>query len=157
MLSCFFLPLGMLVQSVLDLVLALLDGGKPGDEASVFHLLLMVTHGQQNGGPCLDHDSPWGGHGSHEQRGYTFSLVATGDLLIWLLLIVIKVVILPLCTQALMPGTLQMMRRRLLPPSMYRLVHTGRSRLVPTCMLRKVNLGRSCLIKSCVAGEGRAF
>jgi len=50
-----------------------------------------------------------------------------------------------------------MMWRRLLPPSMLRLVHTGRSQLVPAYMLRKVHLGRSCLIKSCVAGEGRAF
>ena len=44
-LSCFFLPLGMLVQGVLDLLLALLDASEPGVEASVFHLLFMVTHG----------------------------------------------------------------------------------------------------------------
>ena len=44
-LSCFFLPLGMLVQSVMNLMLVLLNGGEPGVKASVFHLLLMVTHG----------------------------------------------------------------------------------------------------------------
>ena len=35
----------MLVQSVLNLMLVLLDGGELGVKASVFHLLLMVTHG----------------------------------------------------------------------------------------------------------------
>ena len=34
-LSCFFLPLGMLVQGILDLMLALLDGSEPGVKASV--------------------------------------------------------------------------------------------------------------------------
>jgi hypothetical protein len=46
-LSCFFLPLGMLVKSVLDLLLHFLDGCEPGVEMSVFHLLLMVTHGRR--------------------------------------------------------------------------------------------------------------
>ena len=50
-LSYFFLPLGMLVKSVLDLLLVLLDGGEPGVETSMLHLLLMIT--------CVD------GHGSH--------------------------------------------------------------------------------------------
>ena len=44
-LSCFFLPLGMLVKSVLDLLLVLLDGGEPSVEMSVLHLLLMITYG----------------------------------------------------------------------------------------------------------------
>jgi len=46
-LSCFFLPLGMLVQGVLDLMLTLLDGSQPSVKVSVFHLLLMVTHGRR--------------------------------------------------------------------------------------------------------------
>jgi hypothetical protein len=42
----YFLPLGMLVQSVLDLLVSFLDDGEPSIETSVFHLLLMVTHGR---------------------------------------------------------------------------------------------------------------
>ena len=42
-LSCFFLPLGMLVKSVPDLLLVLLDGGEPGVKMSILHLLLMIT------------------------------------------------------------------------------------------------------------------
>ena len=97
-LSCFFLPLGMLVQGVLDLMLALLDGSEPGVEASLFYLLLMVTLGQW----MVAHVLIMIGHGvvmeATSREGHTSSLVTTGDLLIWLLLIVIKVVILPLCT-----------------------------------------------------------
>ena len=44
-LSCFFLPLEMLVKSVPDLLLVLLDGGESGVEMSIFHLLLMITWG----------------------------------------------------------------------------------------------------------------
>jgi hypothetical protein len=44
-LSCFFLPLGVLVRSVLDLLLSFLDGGEPGVKMSMLHLLLMVSHG----------------------------------------------------------------------------------------------------------------
>ena len=142
-LSCFFLPVGMLVKSVLDLLLVLLDGGEPGVETSILHLLFKITCGMV----IL----------TTGREGHASSLVATRDLLIRLLLVVVKIAILPLPTWALLPGTLWMMQRRLLPPSMLGLVHTGRSRLVPTCMLRKVNLGRSCLIKSYVAGEDRAF
>ena len=44
-LSCFFLPLRMLVKSVSDLLLVLLDGGEPGVKTSILHLLLMITYG----------------------------------------------------------------------------------------------------------------
>jgi hypothetical protein len=81
-------------------------------------------------GPWLDHGSLWGGHGSHEQRRTCVSLEATRNLLIWQLWIVVEVAILPLCTWALMPGTLRMMWRRLLPPNMFKLGHTGRFELL---------------------------
>ena len=42
-LSCFFLSLGMLVKSVSDRLLVLLDGGEPGVKMSILHLLLMIT------------------------------------------------------------------------------------------------------------------
>jgi len=96
-LSCFFLPLGMLVLGVLDLMLALLDGSEPGVEASVFHLLLIVTHGRR----MVAHVLIMIARGvvmEASSNGHTSSLVATGDLLIWLLLIVIEIAILPLCT-----------------------------------------------------------
>ena len=44
-LSCFFLPLEMLVKNVPDLLLVLLDGGELGVKTSVLHLLLMITYG----------------------------------------------------------------------------------------------------------------
>ena len=44
-LSCFFLPLGMLVKSVPDLLLVLLDGGDSGVQVSILHVLLMITCG----------------------------------------------------------------------------------------------------------------
>ena len=97
-LSCFFLPLGTLVQGVLDLMLALLDGGEPSVEASVFHLLLMVTHGER----MVAHVLIMIAHGvvmdSTSREGHTSYVVTTVDLLIRLLLIVVKVAILPLRT-----------------------------------------------------------
>ena len=91
-LSCFFLPLGMLVKSVLDLLLVLLDGGEPVVKMSVLHLLLMIT--------CGIVVVAMG------REGIASSLVATRDLLIRLLLVVLKIVVLPLLTWALFPGTL---------------------------------------------------
>ena len=91
-LSCFFLPLGMLVKSVLDLLLVLLDGGEPGVEMSILHLLLMITCGMVVV--------------AMGREGHASSLVATGDLLVRLLLVIVKIVILPLLTWALLPGTL---------------------------------------------------
>jgi hypothetical protein len=44
-LSCFFLPLGVLMKSVLDLLLSFLNGGEPGVKTSVLHPLLMIFLG----------------------------------------------------------------------------------------------------------------
>ena len=90
-LSCFFLPLGMLLQSVLNLMMVLLNGGELGVKASVFHLLVMVTHGRWMVGHVLVMEAM-------SREGHASSLVATRDLLIWLLLVVVKIVVLPLCT-----------------------------------------------------------
>ena len=83
-LSCFFLPLRMLVKSVPDLLLVLLDGGEPGVEMSVLHLLLMITYGMVMV--------------ATGREGHASSLVATGDLLVLLLLVVVEIVVLPLRT-----------------------------------------------------------
>ena len=91
-LSCFFLPLGMLVKSAPDLLLVLLDGGELGVKTSVLHLLLMTTYGMVVV--------------ATGREGHAFSLVATRDLLVRLLLVVVKIAILPLPTWALLPGTL---------------------------------------------------
>ena len=91
-LSCFFLPLGMWVKSVLDLLLVLLDGGEPGVKTSVLHLLLMITYGMVVV--------------ATGREGHASSLVATGDLLIRLQVVVVKIAILPLPTWALLLGIL---------------------------------------------------
>ena len=70
-LSCFFLPLGMLVKSVPDLLLVLLDGGEPCVKTSILHLLLMITYGMVMV--------------AMGREGHACSLVATGDLLVLLL------------------------------------------------------------------------
>ena len=82
------------------------------------------------------------------------SLMATQDLLIWLLLVVVKVVILPLCTWALMPGALSMLRSGMLPTNMLGLVNVGR---FPPSMLGLVHTGRSHVVPLCIDGEGMAF
>ena len=83
-LSCFFLPLGMLVKSVLDLLLVLLNGGEPGVETSVLHLMLMITCGMVMV--------------ATDREGHTSSLVAPGNLLVRLLLVIVKIAVLPLPT-----------------------------------------------------------
>ena len=80
----FFLPLGMLVKSVPDLLLVLLDGGEPGVKTSVLHLLLMITCGMVMV--------------ATGREGHASSLVATRDLLVRLLLVIVKIVVLPLPT-----------------------------------------------------------
>ena len=72
-------------------MLVLLDGGKPSVEASVFHLLLMVTHGRQMVAHVLVMEAM-------SREGHVSSLVAAGDLLTRLLLVVVKIVVLPLPT-----------------------------------------------------------
>ena len=105
-LSYFFLTLGMLVKSVPDLLLVLLDGGEPGVKASVFHLLLIVTHGWQMVAHVLVMIACGMVMEATTREGQASSLVATGDLLIRLLLVVVKIFILPLPIWALLPGTL---------------------------------------------------
>ena len=83
-LSCFFLPLGMLVKSVLDLPLVLLDGGEPCVKTSILHLLLMITYGMVVV--------------AMGREGHASSLVATGDLLVLLLLVVVVIAVPPLRT-----------------------------------------------------------
>ena len=90
-LSCLFLPLGVLVESVPNLLLAILDGGESGVKMRVFHLLLMITCGMVM--VAMD------------REGHASSLMATRDLT-RLLLVVVKIVVLPLPTWALLPGTL---------------------------------------------------
>jgi hypothetical protein len=45
-LSCFFLPLGVLMKSIPDLLLFFLDGGEPSVKMTVLYLLLMISHGR---------------------------------------------------------------------------------------------------------------
>ena len=78
------LPLSVMVKLVLDVMLVLFDGGEPTFEARALHLLLMIAHGLVMVTIGIE--------------GHTSSLMATQDLLIWLLLVVVKVVILPLRT-----------------------------------------------------------
>ena len=80
-------------------MLALLVGSEPGVEASVFHLLLMVTHGRRMVAHVLVMEAT-------SREGHMSSLVAAGDLLIRLLLVVVKIVVLPLPTSTLLLGTL---------------------------------------------------
>lgn len=67
--------------------------------ASVFHLLLMVTHGRRMVSHVLVVEAM-------SREGHVSSLVAVGDLLMRLLLVVVKIVVLPLPTWARLPGTL---------------------------------------------------
>ena len=82
MLSYLFLPLGVLVESVPDLLLVLLDGGEPVVETCVLHLLLMVTYGMVMV--------------ATGREGHASSLVATGNLLVLLLLVIVKIAV-PAC------------------------------------------------------------
>ena len=73
-------------------MLVLLDDGEPSVETSILHLLLMITYGMVMV--------------ATSREGHASSLVATGDLLIRLLLVLVKIVVLPLPTWALLLGTL---------------------------------------------------
>ena len=80
------------MKSVPDLLLVFLDGGEPSVETSILHLLLMITYGMVVV--------------SMGREGHASSLVATRDLLVRLLLVVVKIAILPLPTSARFLGTL---------------------------------------------------
>ena len=73
-------------------MLVLLDGGEPSVKTSILHLLLMITYGMVVV--------------AIGRQALVSSLVATGDLLVRLLLVVVKITVLPLPTWALLPGTL---------------------------------------------------
>ena len=79
-------------------MLVLLNGGEPGVEASMFHLLLMVTHGRRMVAHVLIMIASGVVMEATSREGHTSSLVVNGDLLIWLLLMVVEVAILPLRT-----------------------------------------------------------
>ena len=87
-------------------MLVLLSGGEPGVEASVFHLLLMVIHGRRMVAHMLVMIARGMVMEATSKEGHASSLVATRDLHIRLLLVVVKIVVLPLPTWALLPGTL---------------------------------------------------
>ena len=70
------------MKSVSDLLLVLFDGGEPGVEMSILHLLFMITCGMVMV--------------TMGREGHASSLVATGDLLVRLLLVIVKIVVLPL-------------------------------------------------------------
>ena len=78
------LPLGVLVKLVLDVMLVLFDGGEPTIVVGALHPLLMIAHGLVMV--------------AIGREGHMSSMMATRDLLIWLLLVVVKVAILPLRT-----------------------------------------------------------
>ena len=88
----------MLVQSILNHMLVLLNGSEPGVKASVFHLLLMVTHGWRMMAHVLVMIARRMVMEATNREGHASSLVAAGDLLIGLLLVVVKIVVLTLAT-----------------------------------------------------------
>jgi hypothetical protein len=99
-----FLPLGMLMESVADLLLALFNCGKPGVNMSEVHQwilahgrwMMMVTH-------------VWTMKARHMvmeascRERHASSLDVARDLLILLLLVVVKIPVLQLCTGSLLP------------------------------------------------------
>ena len=87
-------------------MLVLLNVGEPGVEASMFCLLLMVTHGLRIVAHVLVMIACGMVMEAMSREGHASSLVAAGDLLTRLLLVVVKIVVLPLPTWALLPGTL---------------------------------------------------
>jgi hypothetical protein len=93
-----FLPLGMLMESVADFLLALFNCGKPGVDTREVHRLLMahgrwimmMAHVWTMEAQCMVMEAPCRGHAS--------SLDVTGDLLVLLLLVVVEILMLTLCT-----------------------------------------------------------
>ena len=72
------------MKSVPNLLLVLLDGGEPGVEMSILQLLLMIPYGMVVV--------------AMGREGHVSSLVATRDLLVLLLLVVVEITVLPLRT-----------------------------------------------------------
>jgi hypothetical protein len=105
-LSCFFLPLGVLMKSVLDLLLSFLDGGEPNVKMSMLHLLRMISHGRWMMAHVMIMRARVVVMEAASGEGHMSSLEAARNLLIGLLLVIVKIIVLPLCARALMPGTL---------------------------------------------------
>jgi hypothetical protein len=128
------------VQSVADVLLTFFNGGKPGVEASEVYRLLMA-HGRWMMShvwaliACRRLMVASGG------EGHVPSLEAAGDLLIWMLLVIVEVAVLPYLARSLLPGSLRVMWRGLLLANMARMMHQG----------------RSCFVKTCITGVSRAF
>ena len=72
----------------------------------MFHLLLMVTHGQRMVVHVLVMIARGMVMEAMSREGHASSLVVARDLLIRLLLVVVKIVVLPLPTWALLLGTI---------------------------------------------------
>jgi hypothetical protein len=89
------LPLGLLVQSVADVLLALFNCGEPGVDMSEVHRLLMA-HGRWK---TMAH--VWTMEARHMvmeapcREGHASPLNVAGDLLVLLLLIVVEIPVLP--------------------------------------------------------------
>jgi hypothetical protein len=94
-----FLPLGMLMESVADFLLALFNCGKPGVDTREVHRLLMA-HGRW----MMMMAHVWTMEAQRMvmeascREGHASSLDVTGDLLVLLLLVVVKILVLTLCT-----------------------------------------------------------
>jgi hypothetical protein len=135
-----FQPLGLLVQSVADVLLTFFSGGKPGVEASEVYRLL-IAHGRW----MMSH--VWALIACRRimvasgNKGHASSLEVAGDLLIRLMLVIVKVVVLPYLARSLLPGSLRVMRRGLLLANMARMMHQG----------------RSCFVETYIIGVGQAF
>jgi hypothetical protein len=94
-----FLPLGMLMESVADFLLALFNCGKSGVDTREVHQLLMahgrwmmmMAHVWTMEAQRMVMEAPC-------REGHASSLDVTGDLLVLLLLVVIEILVLTLCT-----------------------------------------------------------
>jgi hypothetical protein len=100
-----FLPLGLLVQSVADVLLTFFNGGKSGVEASEVYQLLMA-HGRWMMShvwtliACRRIMVASGG------EGHAPSLEVARDLLVRMLLVIVEVAVLPYLAWSLLPGSL---------------------------------------------------
>jgi hypothetical protein len=97
-----FLPLGMLMESVADFLLALFNCGEPSVEAIEVQWWLLV-HGRWLMMAHVWTMETWRMAVEASCRGHVSTLDVTRDLLILLLLVVVKIPMLPLCTGSLLP------------------------------------------------------
>jgi hypothetical protein len=106
-LRCVILPLGMLMESVADFLLALFNSGEPSVNTSEVHRLLMVHGRWMMMMMMMAHvwtteawrmvvEAPC-------KEGHASSLDVAGDLLVLLLLVLVEIPVLPLCTRSMLP------------------------------------------------------